>query len=158
MIADSLNLILAGMSYRDTARHVSISHQTKISHTSIANWFKKYVQLMKDYVDRLIPEYQEVRSVDEMMINVKNIEPTGVGYYNWMWSIISPQTKFVIASEISKRREVDDASALFESGKIKVESNPSYIITDSLRTYESAFRKEFDHRRIAHIKTKSISE
>src|SRR5437868_3718067 len=79
------------MSYRSTARHVGIIHQTRISHTSIANWFTKYVQLRKEYVDRLIPEFQEVWSVDEMMINVKNTEPTGMGFYSWMLSIISPQ-------------------------------------------------------------------
>jgi hypothetical protein len=43
-------------------------------------------------------------------------------------------------------------------GKGRVESNPSYIITDALYAYESASRKEFDSRRTAHIKTKSLSE
>ena len=60
---------------------------------------------MKEYVDKLMPEYQEVWSVDEMMLNVKATEPMGKGCYSWMWSIIHPQTKFVIATEISKRRE-----------------------------------------------------
>jgi transposase-like protein len=105
-----------------------------------------------------IPEYNEVWSVDEMMVNVKDTEPTGIGFYNWMWTIISPQTRFVIASEVSKRREVDDAKAIFESGKQKTESSPSFIITDSLKTYEAAFKKEFDIRRTAHVKTKSIVE
>jgi hypothetical protein len=38
------------------------------------------------------------------------------------------------------------------------ESNPSFIITDSLKTYEAAFRNEFNIRKTAHIKTKSIEE
>jgi len=70
-----------------------------------------------------------------------------------MWTVISPQTRFIIASEVSKRREVGDAKAIFESGKQKTESNPSFIITDSLKTYEAAFKKEFDIRRTAHVKT-----
>jgi transposase-like protein len=122
------------------------------------NWFRKYIKLIKEYIDHIIPEFSEVWSVDEMMVNVKDTEPTGVGFYNWMWTIISPQTRFVIASEVSKRREVDDAKVIFESGKKKSESNPSFIITDSLKTYEAAFRKEFDIRRTAHVKTKSIAE
>jgi transposase-like protein len=48
--------------------------------------------------------------------------------------------------------------AIFESRKQKTESNPSFAITDSLKTYESAFRKEFNIRKIAHVKTKSIEE
>ncbi len=38
-------------------------HQVKISHVSIMNWVRKYTQLMKEYVDKLIREYQEVWSV-----------------------------------------------------------------------------------------------
>jgi DDE domain len=73
-------------------------------------------------------------------------------------TIISPQNRFIIASEVSKRRETDDAKAIFESGKKKTESNPSFVITDSLRAYEPAFRKEFNIRKTAHVKTKSIAE
>jgi transposase-like protein len=73
-------------------------------------------------------------------------------------TIISPQTRFVIASEVSKRREIDDAKVIFQSGKQKTESNPSFIITDSLKTYEAVFRKEFSIRRTARVKTKSIIE
>src|SRR5690606_25973376 len=77
---------------------------------------------------------------------------------SWMWSIIHPQTRFVIATEISKRREIKDARKILEVGKQRVESTPSYVITDALHAYETAFRLEFDARRTAHIKTKSLSE
>jgi transposase-like protein len=106
----------------------------------------------------LIPEYQEVWSVDEMKLNVKNAVLMGKGYYSWMWSIVNPQTRFVIATDISRRREIRDAKKIFETGKERVESSPSYIITDALNAYQTAFRKEFDTRRTAHIKTKFLSE
>lgn len=92
------------------------------------------------------------------MVNVKNAEPMGKGYYSWMWSIINPQSRFVIATEISKRRETRDAKKIFETDKQRVESNPSYVVTDALNAYQASFRKEFDTRRTAHIKTKSLSE
>jgi hypothetical protein len=38
------------------------------------------------------------------MLNVKGTQKTGVGFYDWAWSIISPQTRFVLAVEISKRQ------------------------------------------------------
>jgi putative transposase len=158
VIVEALNLLMGGMSCRYIARHLLSIHQVKISHVAIIKWVRKYTQLMKDYVDKLIPEYQEVWSVDEMMVNVKNAEPMGKGYYSWMWSIINPQTRFVIATEVSKRRETRDAKKIFETGKQRVESNPSYVVTDALNVYEASFRKEFDTRRTAHIKTKSLSE
>jgi hypothetical protein len=52
------------------------------------NWFRKYVRVMKEYVDHLIPEYSEVWSFYEMMVNVKYTEPTGVGFYSWMWTLL----------------------------------------------------------------------
>jgi transposase-like protein len=106
----------------------------------------------------LIPEFQEVWSVDEIMLNVKNTQPMGKGYYSWMWSIINPQSRFVVATEISRRRETRDAKKIFETGKQRVESNPSYVVTDALKAYEASFRKEFDTRRTAHIKTKSLAD
>jgi transposase-like protein/predicted nucleic acid-binding Zn finger protein len=159
VITESLNLIFSGMSYRNTARHISLSHNVKLSHVSILNWFRKYTQIMKDYVDNLTPEKSQVWSADEMMLNVKDTKPIeGKGLYDWMWSIIDPQTKFVIASEISKKREIADAQMLFISGKQKTKSTPNYVITDALHSYERAIRNELDVRKTAHIKTKSLSE
>jgi transposase-like protein len=159
IISEALNLVFSGMSLRKTAHHLSMVHQDKVSYGSVLYWFKKYVNLMTEYVDTIFPEYHEVWSVDEMMINVKNTKPIPhMGNYDWMWSIINPQTKFVVASIISKRRESADAELLFKRGKKKQESDPRYVITDALHTYEPAFRNVFDQRRIAHIKTKSLSE
>ena len=149
MISEALNLIYAGLSYRSVARHISISHQIKISHVSIMNWFRKYVSLMKEYVDQIIPEFSEVWSVDEMMVNIKDTQPTGVGFYSWIWTIISPQTRFIIASEVSKRHEKNNAKAIFESGKKK--SKSLFTITEPLKIYEAAFRKEFNIRKAAGI-------
>ena len=53
-------------------------------------WVLKYTGLIKDYVHKLIPKYQEVWSVDGMMLNVKKAEPMGKGYNSWMWSTINP--------------------------------------------------------------------
>jgi transposase-like protein len=158
IITEALNLIFSGVSYRNVARHIKITYQVKISHVSILNWFKKYTSVIKEYVDSLNPQTGDVWSVDEMVLNVKNTTPTGQGFYDWMWSIINPQTRFVLATEVSKRREVLDARKIFASGKEKTDSKPSYIITDSLRAYEEAVRKELDARTTIHIKTKSLKD
>jgi transposase-like protein len=142
---------MGSISYRYISRHVFSIHQVKISHISIMNWVRKCTQLMKAYVDKLISQYQEVWSVDEMMFDVKGTAPIGKGYYNWIWSIIDPQTKFFIAIEISKQRKTQYAKIIFYVGKRRVQSSPSYIITDALLAYKSALKNEFDSRRTAHI-------
>jgi len=87
VIVEALNLLMGGMSCRYIARHLLSKHQVKISHFAIIKWVRKYTQLMKDYVDKSIPEYQEVWSVDEMMVNVKNAHPMRKGYYSWIYLV-----------------------------------------------------------------------
>src|SRR5438132_3508286 len=94
-----------------------------------------------------------------MAVNVKDTEPTGVGFYDWAWSIISPQTRYVMAVEISKQRETKDARKIIAKGKqINGDQPPSYLVTDSLMTYKDAFAKELDARKTLHIKTNAIKD
>lgn len=158
LICEALNLVFSGMSLRKTAHHLEMVHEISISYTAVLYWFKKYVRLMVQYLDRVFPEYHEVWSVDETMINVKSTKLTGKGYYSWMWSIISPQTKFVVATLVSKKREIYEAKVLFQKGKSQQESDPLYIITDALNAYVPAFKKVFDEKKIAHIQTPSLSD
>lgn len=157
IITETLNLYMSGMSYRKISRHVKSVHDVKVSHVSVYDWFVKYTEVIRDYVNALMPELGEVWSLDEMMVNVKDTEKMKrKGFYDWLWTIIDPKTRFVIATEVSKRREVRDARNIIEKGKAI--SRPSYVITDSLRSYEQAIRKELDARKTAHIKTRSLAD
>ncbi len=157
IISESLNLVTCGMSYRNIARHIETVHQIGISHVSVRNWIKKYTQIIKEYVDTLFPELSDVWSLDEMYLNVKNTKKTGRGFHDWLWSIIDPKTRFLIATEVSKKREIADARKIIASGKKVVTKNPNYVLTDSLNSYQEAIRKEFQNR-VAHIKTRSIKD
>ncbi len=158
IITEALNLIFSGVSYRNVARHIRITYHVMISHVAILKWFRKYVQIMKEYVDSLKPQTGDVWSLDEMVLNVKDTKPTGKGFYDWLWTIINPQTRFVIATEVSKRRELADARKILASAKEKTDAKPSYVITDSLNSYQDAIRKELNVRTTVHIKTKSLKD
>jgi transposase-like protein len=158
IISESLNLVMSGMSYRNAARHIQISHGIGISHVSILNWIKKYTGIIKEYVESFYPDLGDVLCLDEMVLNVKNTQQMKrKGFYNWLWSTIDPKTRFLVATEISKKREIDDAQKILSSSKNRITKNPNYIITDSLSSYDDAICKEFKNR-VAHIKTQSIRE
>ncbi|MGI0102299.1 MAG: DDE-type integrase/transposase/recombinase [Nitrosotalea sp.] len=156
VITEALNLFLSGMSYRNIARHIKSVHDLSISHVAISRWLKKYMILVKEYVDSLMPEVSDVWSLDEMMLNVKDTEKTGKGFYDWLWTIIDPRTRFVIATEVSKKRKIEDARSIIAKGKQV--SQPNFVITDSLNSYQQAIRQELDTRKTAHIKTKSLTD
>ncbi|MCJ8306552.1 MAG: DDE-type integrase/transposase/recombinase [Nitrosopumilus sp.] len=157
IISESLNLVMSGMSYRNIARRIETVHQIKISHVSVNNWIKKYTELIKEYVDTLNPNVSDVWSLDEMYLNVKNTKKTGKGFHDWLWSIIDPKTRFLIATEVSKKREISDARKIIASGKKMISKNPNYVLTDCLNSYQEAIRKEFENK-TAHVKTKSLKE
>ena len=157
IISESLNLVMNGMSYRAIARHIYTTHQIKISHVSINNWIKKYTYIIKEYVDSLNLELSNVWSLDEMSLNVKRTKRTGKGFQDWLWSIIDPKTRFLLATEVSKKREILDAKKIISSGKKITSKNPDYVLTDCLNSYQKAIGDEFENR-VAHIKTKSLKE
>lgn len=157
IITECINLNMSGMSLRNIARHIKATHDIDMSHKTVDDWVKKYMGLIREYTDSQMPELGDVWSLDEAMINVKDTEKMkGKGFYDWLWTVIDPKTRFVIATQISKRREIADARVIIAKGKET--SQPNYVITDSLRTYEQAIRKEFDSRRVAHIKTNAIKD
>lgn len=157
VISECLNLVMSGVSYRNTSRHIYSTHEIQISHTAIRDWIKKYTYMIKEYVESFYPELGDVWSLDEMYLNVKNTKKTGKGFHDWLWSIIDPKTRFLIATEVSKRRETIDAKNIIASGKKIVTKNPNYVLTDSLNSYDKAIRDEFESK-TAHIKTKSLKD
>ena len=157
IISECLNLVMSGVSYRNVARHIYSTHEIEISFTSVRNWIKKYTYMIKEYVESFYPELGDVWSLDEMYLNVKNTKKTGKGFHDWLWSIIDPKTRFLIATEVSKKREIADARKIIASGKKIVSQNPNYVLTDSLNSYQEAIRKEFENR-TAHVRTKSLKD
>lgn len=159
IITESINLYMSGMSFRNISRHIQMTHDIEISHVAIHNWFRKFMGVIREHVDSIMPQTSDVWSLDEMVLNVKDTKKMeGKGFCDWLWTIIDPHTRFVIATEVSKRREIVDAKSIIQKGKKSTSVKPSYVITDSLRSYEKAIRQELDARTTAHIKTKSLSD
>ena len=53
------------------------------------------------------------------------------------------ETRFMLVSTISKKRNVQDARKVFQKAKETAKSKPEYIVSDGLPAYIKAFKKEF---------------
>ena len=102
---DAMYLFMRGMSSRNVAMHLKKTHKTDITHNTVINWVRKYIKIIKEYTDMLLPELSDVWSIDEMVLNVKNTEKMARGFHAWLWSIIDPHTRFLIASVVSKKKD-----------------------------------------------------
>ena len=159
IIIDSISMHLYGMSSRKISRHIKSTYGQNVSHVAVYKWVEKYMDMIEGYVNSIEPNTGDVWSVDEMVLNVKCTEKlNGKGFHVWLWNIIDPKTKFVLATVISKRRETSDARNVIKKGMETTPTKPSYVITDSLKSYESAIRNMLGDGKTAHVKTRSLKD
>ncbi len=90
-----------------------------MTHASVIKWLRKFVDIVKPYVDSMSPpRLSGVYHVDEMMIHAER-ERMEVGHYEWLWNLINDTTRFWISSMVSQRREDADARRVFRIQKIR---------------------------------------
>lgn len=151
----ALDLYFKGVSLRKITDHIKQFYGLEIHFSTILRWIQRYVQLMKEYVNGFTPQVSDVWHVDEMAVNVK-------GQYRWLWNLMDNNTRFILAMQMSKSREIQDARRVFAEAKDVAKIKPQIVITDGLRAYEDAFKKEFftlksprtKHLRLASIRDK----
>jgi putative transposase len=154
----ALDLYFKGVSLRKVCDHLKQFHNVAVTHVSIINWISKFVDTVKPYVDSISPPHLSgIYHVDEMMVHVRR-EKHEVGHYQWLWNVMDNSTKFWISSIVSQRREVADASKVFQDAKSKT-NTPKAIIHDGLPSYDKAFQKEYytlKNPRVKNIRSISV--
>jgi transposase-like protein len=92
---------------------------------------------MDEYVRQFRPQLSDICNVDEMMINIK-------GEWHYLWNVIDDETRFHLASYVSKRRTTNDAKIALRTAKKRSHNKrPMFIITDGLKSYNKAISDEF---------------
>ncbi|MEM2912409.1 MAG: IS6 family transposase [Candidatus Bathyarchaeia archaeon] len=133
-----MDLYFKGISYRKIVDHLKQFYGLKISHVALIKWIRKYVQLMKAYVDSFTPQTSGIWHTDEMTISLKENKQM-----DWLWNLMDNDTRFLLASQLSQKREIEDAREVFAEAKALAKTMPSFVVTDGLRAYQDAFNKEF---------------
>jgi transposase-like protein len=136
IITLALDLYMKGLSLRKVTDHLEQFLATKVHYATVLRWIDKYTKLINAYVEDFKPELSNVWHTDEMMIK------TG-GKWSWLWNCMDKDTRFLLANLITKTRETKDARRIFQEAKKTAGSKPAMMVTDGLRAYEDAFRKEF---------------
>lgn len=161
-ITIALDLYFKGVSQRKIVDHLKQFEGVKVTQPCILKWIRKYIDLMKDYVDKFTPHVGGMWHSDEMVINVRNTEQIDGENYSWAWNLLDHETRFLIASEVTKHRNIEDArKALQEAKQVANGQAPDFIVTDKLPAYKQAITKEFytgKKPRTQHVKLKNIKE
>ncbi len=156
----ALDLYFKGISLRAIVDHLKQFYGTEVSHVAIFKWIKKYIKLMKEYTDQLVPQVSGIWHSDEMTLNLRSSEEL-----RWLWNVMDNQSRFWLVSQITEKREMIDARNVLAEASNLAKIRPLAIVTDGLRAYPHAISKEFhtmkaprtQHVRVPNIRNRSYN-
>ena len=108
---------------------------------------------MERYIEKLKPQVSDTWRADELWVKIK-------GDMKYVFAIMDDETRYWIAQEVAETKYKHDARKLFHLAKKVTGTKPTTLITDGLRAYQDAYKKEFRTLRkprtehIRHIKIK----
>lgn len=135
-IISSIDFYFEGLSVRKIQTQIEKLYGVSVSQVSIWKWITKYSDLVKSYVMTLKPELSGMWHEDETVLSC---EGRGV----WFWEIIDENTKFLVASHLSKTRTFEDTVTIFKKGVEQSKTRPKAVFVDGCNAYKSAFNKVF---------------
>jgi transposase-like protein len=139
VITSAMQLYFTGESLRNVQKFLRLQRVT-VSHVAVYKWIRKYVRLMDKYLSQIKPQVSDTWRADEMYLKVK-------GNPKYLYALLDDQTRFWIAKEVAgdkmSREATEYASNLFQLGKEVTGKRPLTLITDGLKAYHLAYKREF---------------
>jgi putative transposase len=134
-VTTAMQLYFSGESLRNTMDSLKLLG-VKVSYRTVLNWIKKYVGLMKNYVETITPNVGDTWRADEIYIKVK-------GDMKYLFAMMDDETRFWIAQEVAETKFTHNARSLLKMSKALMGKQPTVFITDGLPAYHDAYKKEF---------------
>ena len=104
-------------------------------------WVKKYLLLLSKYSEQYKVEVGNMWHSDEMTVNIK--KEGEKGYREWIWNLMDNETRYLLASRITKTRHREDAVKSLRDAKRRANRRPDAIVTDGLQSYNDTIKAEF---------------
>jgi putative transposase len=146
-ITSAMQLYFSGESLRNTMKSLKLLG-VEVSYRTILNWIRKYVKLMKDYVETITPNVSDTWRADELYVKIK-------GDMKYLFALMDDETRFWIAQEVADTKDRHDARTLFNRAKYLMGKQPQTIITDGLMTYSASSAEIFSKaQHTRHIRFK----
>ncbi len=134
-VTTAMQLYFSGESLRKTKDSLKLIG-VEVSHQTIHEWIEKYMNLMKQYVDKLKPNVGSTWRADEVFVKFS-------GNMKYLFALMDDETRYWIAQEVADTKFMHDAQGLLHEGKEIVGRRPNIFITDGLQSYKEAFNKEY---------------
>jgi len=143
VIVAAVDAFFRGLPLRAVAEHLESVYGIKITHGTVYNWIKKYVELVNRYTRTLRIGSSEKWHMDDSLIRVS-------GRHMVLWALLDSETRFLLALQISSKRGAEEAQVLIRKGLKKAKNKPSELVSDGLGSYSLAMEREFKANPIGH--------
>ncbi len=127
-IGAALNMFYDGMSVALVANHFKETYNNPVAPSTVYRWIIRYTFIAATILNPLQPKVSDVWVVDETVIKA-------TGRNLWFWDIIDEDTRFLLASHLSKSRTTLDAATIMRRAWQKAGKAPRFIISDQLAAY-----------------------
>ena len=142
-------MFYSGMSYKQIAEQIEDTFEvSEPSKATIYEWVRDYTREAVDEMDDHKAHTSGHWVADEMVVWVG-------GEKYWNWNILDSETRYILASHLSKRRDGRAAHAVMRKAKEAATEPPKTIKTDKLRAYTAAIGTVFPDAK--HIKSEGLA-
>jgi transposase-like protein len=154
-----MDLYFKGVSLRKIVHHLKQFYSVEVNASTVLRWIQKYVKLLTDYVSNITPEVSDLWNIDEASVNIR--EKGKDGNREWIWQLMDSETRFLLASRITKQRGLPEAKKALMEGKELAGKSPRVIFSDGHQAYPDAIRSVFYSNRaqdtpVFHYRVQSI--
>lgn len=157
MVSLTLDLYFSGTSLRKIARIVNSHFGVEMGKSSIYRWIQTFIPRISEYANSLTPDLSETWHADELFVKMKG----GITYRNkgaqtknlaFLWNVMDRKTRFLLASKLSKFRDVAGADRAFREAMSNAKgSQPERVFTDGLNSYKTLMASLPESQRPQHI-------
>jgi putative transposase len=95
MITTAMQLYFTGESFRNVKQFLKLQG-VKMSHVAIYKWIRKYVKLMRNYLENIKPNVGDAWRTDELFLKIK-------GNMKYLYALMDDETRFWIAQQVADR-------------------------------------------------------
>ena len=141
-ITMAMNLYFNGESSRKTAQSLTLTG-IKVSHVTIQDWNKKYVELMDAYLDKITPQVGEQWRTDELYLKIR-------GDRKYLFAMLDSETRFWLAQMVAEHKGNDDVAPMFADAKKKAGKVPANLVSDGASNFHHAWKRQYRAKNFLH--------
>lgn len=139
VIASAINQYYESASLHKIRRQLKLDFGVMPDHSTIYDWIVSNTKKATKAFKATRMRAGDTWTADETVLKLKS----GGGENIWLFDCIDEDSRFLLASHLTRHRYGTDAQILMEKARKRAGKTPKVVITDRLRSYPDAIERAF---------------